>query len=140
MSRMRVGLSLRADHDAFVLANRLRKFVTHPLCDRLAFKAPLWRRCAKHVVNAGCLMTVVQPLECVVVVTEPPVNRPVAKLIHDLAQLALAAPSTGVVCHALALAFVTWDENTHKCLLCETCLLYEPVKLVVWSPNFLNTD
>lgn len=52
----------------------LRKFVTDPLVDRLAIELSLRRNLPQHVVNAGCLVSVIQPLERVVVVAEPPVN------------------------------------------------------------------
>jgi len=72
----------------------LRKFVSHPLIDRLPPEVPLTRVASQHRVDAGCLVTVVQPLQRVVIVTEPPIDRSVSQLVEVLPQLAFATPAT----------------------------------------------
>ena len=99
---MYVAYAISADTGTWQRIFRLwvRKFVSHPLIDALTAHVTLLWQSAQHRVDARRLVSILEPQECMLVVTEPPVDRAVAQLVQHLAVFASTTPTTGP--HVLA--------------------------------------
>lgn len=70
----------------------MRKFVSNPNIDRLAPQHPLCRWKSQHCMDCRSGVSVVEPFECVVIDTEPPIHRTIPQLVHRLRDVAHTAP------------------------------------------------